>query len=226
MAKKVKGEELVIPEVKKEKFNVKIVGLSPLLVHQFSAKSQTQMLEKQMKKAKTAKEAKNPIADFVYTLHLMNGKDPEDIIETLEEGGAKAGDDVSKYFKDIPVGFPASGFKKAAVGACRNVADAQMTLTRGAFFILPTNSGSDLVKINYNKMIIQQNTVRLNGGSTDIRFRAALHDWSADLSIVSNGNVLSKSQIVNLIDISGFSVGVGDWRPERNGTNGMFQIAR
>ena len=225
MAKKAaKGEELVIPMIKKENFKVKIVGLSPLLVHQFSAKSQTQMLEKQMKKAKTAREAKNPIADFVYTLHLMNGKDPEAIIKTLEDKDVKVGEDVSKYFKKIPVGFPASGFKKAAVGACRNVADAQMTMARGAFFILPDDG--DLVEINYNKMVIQQNTVRLNGGSTDIRFRAALHDWSADLKITCNGNILSKSQVCNLIDISGFSVGVGDWRPEKNGTNGMFQIAR
>jgi hypothetical protein len=29
---------------------------------------------------------------------------------------------------------------------------------------------------------------------------------------------------VNLFNVAGFAVGVGEWRPERDGSNGMFHV--
>jgi hypothetical protein len=40
-----------------------------------------------------------------------------------------------------------------------------------------------------------------------------------------NANVLSAAQIVNLFNTAGFGVGIGEWRPEKDGQFGMFHVA-
>ena len=55
--------------------------------------------------------------------------------------------------------------------------------------------------------------VRLNGKSADIRHRACFEDWEVTLNVEFNPVALSAEQICNLIDMGGFSVGIGDWRP-------------
>jgi hypothetical protein len=44
-------------------------------------------------------------------------------------------------------------------------------------------------------------------------------------TIQFNANVISAEQIVNLLTLAGFGVGVGEWRPERNGSFGRFHVA-
>jgi len=64
----------------------------------------------------------------------------------------------------------------------------------------------------------------LGNGAADIRYRPEFDPWSVDLEIKYNAAVLSAEQIVNLVNLAGFSVGVGDWRPEKSGTHGTFHI--
>jgi hypothetical protein len=40
-----------------------------------------------------------------------------------------------------------------------------------------------------------------------------------------NANVMSAEQILNLFSTAGFAVGVGEWRPERDGQFGRFHVA-
>jgi hypothetical protein len=53
MATKKNEVQVVIPEIKLQQAQIRIVGTSPLVVHKFSEKAKRQMLEKQMKTAKT-----------------------------------------------------------------------------------------------------------------------------------------------------------------------------
>ena len=39
-------------------------------------------------------------------------------------------------------------------------------------------------------------------------------------------STLSPEQMLNLFETAGFAVGVGEWRPERDGRNGLFHVAR
>jgi hypothetical protein len=39
-----------------------------------------------------------------------------------------------------------------------------------------------------------------------------------------NPNVLSVEQIINLFNVAGFAIGVGEWRPQKDGSNGMFHV--
>lgn len=118
-------------------------------------------------------------------------------------------------------GFPASGFKKAMVNACSHVSGITKVLARGAFYVM-----GDYITILKAKPQMRTDFVRIgNGRSADIRYRGEFVGWEAELAIRYNANVISAEQILNLLATAGFSIGVGDWRPEKDGTHGMFTIS-
>jgi hypothetical protein len=205
-AKQDVGIEL--PPLQIQLMEVTVVGDSPLIVHAWSEKAKKEMLGKQMKAAKMAKEAKDPRADFESSLYRL-------------------GDGF---------GFPSIGFKAAAVTACTSVAGITKVAARQAFHILGENidvNGAfegtkarvNLVRINGGAPSMREDMVRVGMGTADLRYRGEFADWHAKLLVRYNANVLSESQILNIINVAGFAVGVGEWRPEKDGMNGMFHVA-
>jgi len=136
-------------------------------------------------------------------------KDPEqeffDSLYPLSEGG---------------YGFPAVAFKSAAVDACSHVSKITKVVARGAFHII-----GDMVPI-IGTPTPRSDMVRIGMGTADIRIRGEFRTWSVVLRIRYNANVLSAEQIVHLFNTAGFAIGVGEWRPQREGSFGMFHVAR
>ncbi|PRD42132.1 hypothetical protein C5748_18465 [Phyllobacterium phragmitis] len=198
-----------LPKLDIRLMEVTIVGDSPLIVHAWSEKAKREMLGKQMKEAKGAKEAKDPKADFDSSLYR------------LSDGG---------------YGFPSIGFKAAAVTACTSVAGITKIAARQAFHILGedvdvqgafegTKARNNLVRIYGGEPSMREDMVRVGMGTADLRYRGEFADWHAKILVRYNANVLSESQILNIINVAGFAVGVGEWRPERDGMSGMFHVA-
>lgn len=168
-----------------------LVGDSPLIVHAWSEKAKRAMLDKQMKKATKAKEAKDPDADYEACFYRT---------ETGEYG------------------FPAIGVKAAMVSAARFVDGMKMTVLRGAFHI-----DAELLPI-IGTPRRREDMVRVGMGTADIRYRPEFPAWKMPVAIKFNSNVISAEQIANLINEAGFGVGIGEWRPERNGSYGRFHV--
>jgi len=225
MAAKEDERRVVIPKLNSKEYRLGIKSTSQLILHRFSDKSKQQMLQKQIKTAGIGREAKDPIADFVNALHLFEEEDGirQKLYERLHKASVVPPCDVTKFFKGVGFGFPADGFKKAAVDACRNT-DLPMTVARGAFFILEDDHNG-LVEIKARRVIIREDVVRLQRNTADIRFRGGLDEWTAKLRIRLNPDVLSPEQVVSLVHLSGFAVGVGDWRPAKSGSYGMFEVS-
>lgn len=114
--------------------------------------------------------------------------------------------------------FPATAFKKAAVDACSQVSGIHKTLARSAFHVV-----GDQILVN-GKPRMRSDMVRVANGSPMERFRAEIPQWKVVLTIRYNQNVLARAQILNLFNTAGFGVGVGEWRPQKNGTFGMFHV--
>jgi hypothetical protein len=114
-------------------------------------------------------------------------------------------------------GFPAIGFKAAMVRAGTYL-DLKMTFLRGAFHV-----PGELVKIE-GEPKMREDMVRLQGSTADIRYRGEFFPWAAELPIIFNARVISAEQLANLVLTAGFSVGVGEWRPERDGSYGMWEM--
>lgn len=193
-------QTIALPALRINRLKLHLKGISPLLTHRFSEKAKKEMRDKQQKKARNAKEAKDPHACFMEAKHLdKNGKDA----------------------------VPVLAFKNAIVSAARYADDLKMTVLRGALFVhgdTRGENGEQLVTLNFADCIMREDTVRIGMGTTDLRYRPEYHDWSVDLVIEYNSSVLTPSQIVNLVNLAGFSVGICEWRPERDGQHGRFAV--
>jgi hypothetical protein len=192
MAKESKNEsEITIARPNIVTVNVGIVGSSPLIVHQWSEKAKEEMLAKQTKKAKGAKEAKDPDQQYRDSLYICD---------------------------DGEYGFPSTGVKKAVVRGGTYI-DQWMTFLRGAFHVI-----GEMIPID-GEPRMREDMVRLNGGKTaDIRYRPEFPKWSSTVPVELNASVLSVEQLANLFYIGGFAVGIGEWRPERDGEFGRFTV--
>jgi len=201
--KKSEAKEITIPAIEIQTFDLRIVGDSPLIVHAWSEKAKKEMLDKQMKKAAKGREAKNPFADFCDSLYWLTEK-PEN--PTM--------DDVLK----AKFGFPVIAFKSAAVdGGYQSGVTANKTTSRGAFHVIGEFAEIEGVPI------MREDAVRIVG-TADIRYRGEFKEWATTLTIRFNSNAMSLEQIANLFNIGGFGVGVGEWRPQKDGSNGMFHV--
>lgn len=206
-----KNEKTIeIPAIDIQEFKITLVGDSPLIVHKFSEKTKREMLEKQMKKAKSKKDnTKNPVRDFVESMYWLS-EEPKEYTEEAFEQALKNG---------ARFGFPAIAFKSAAVSAGYRAKITKDKVTSyGAFHI-----NSEFAEIEGTPEM-REDMVRIQGSSADIRYRGEFKKWKTTLNIRYNAGVFSMEQIVNLFNLGGFACGVGEWRPEKGGNNGMFHV--
>lgn len=98
-----------IPAMNLKRMVVAIEGQTPLLTNRFGERAMEQIEAKQQKKAKGAKEARDPERDFADALHVIAP---------------------GQY------GFPAVGIKKALVVAGGRFADEKMTHLRGVVNVM------------------------------------------------------------------------------------------
>lgn len=153
-----------------------------------------------MKKAKGAKEARDPAREVAAALYrLPNGK----------------------------YGVPASGVKNCAVSACRFLDSIKMTRAKGSFFVLEDADG--LVELKTKKHLIDERMVSIGTFGNKVkmvRFRPRFDEWSITFKVVYDPDSISAEQLLNLYDRAGFSVGLCEFRPEKSGSYGMFHVKR
>ena len=208
-------EIIEIRPIQIRKATIHIVGDTPLIMHAWSEKAKREMLEKQMKVTKTkAKDAKNPVEDFIRSMYWLTPM-PTDM---TEDGFHAAIDNGARF------GFPVTAFKQAAISAAYRMGWAKDKMSmRGAFFI--DGDENQMLEIKSDAPIMREDMVKVGMGTADIRYRGEFRNWWADLKISFNANgVYSLEQIVNIINAGGYVCGVGEWRPERDGQNGMFKV--
>lgn len=184
---------VTIPPINLQTIEFYVEGLSALIVHAWSDKAIRMIEDKQQKKAKTAREAKNPQEEYEASFY-RNAK--------------------GEY------AFPASGLKACAVDACTFIDGMTKVSARGAFHII-----GDMVKID-GKPRMRTDMVRIGMGTADVRYRGEFPEWKAKLQVQFNANVISAEQILNLFDNAGYSVGIGEWRPQKDGSFGRFRVQR
>lgn len=212
-----KNVELIeIKPIEVKKTTIRVVGDTPLIMHAWSEKAKREMLEKQMKKTKSsAREAKNPVEDFIRSMYWLSPI-PTDM---SEEGFEEAIANGARF------GFPVTAFKQAAISAAYRMGWSKDKMSmRGAFFI--DGDENQMIEIHSEVPIMREDMVKVGMGVADIRFRGEFRNWYADMTISYNTNgQYTLEQIINIINAGGYVCGVGEWRPERDGQYGMFHVA-
>ena len=122
--------------------------------------------------------------------------------------------------EDGSYGFPIIGFKAAAVTACTSIGSMTKVAARQAFHV-----DGEFAVIEGGEPTMREDMVRVGMGTADIRYRGEFKNWWTTISVKYTGNVMSAEQILNLMQTAGFAVGVGEWRPEKDGQFGRFHVA-
>lgn len=214
MATKKENAAIVIPALNIQHVNIRIIGDSPLISHAWSEKAKLMMLQKQTKKATTGKEIRRPAVEFAESLYWLTEK-PN--LSNVSD------DDAQEILRDIipksKFGFPTTAFKAAAIDAAyqQNLVGTKTTL-RGAIHIVGEFAEIEGVPEPREDM------VRIGMGTADLRYRAEFKTWVTKLYIKYNPNAVSLEQLVNFFNYAGFSNGIGDWRPAKDGIYGTFHV--
>lgn len=200
---------ITLPPINIQVMEVTLIGDTPLIVHAWSMKAKREMLDKQMKKAKPGKVAKDPVQDF------------KDSLYKLPDGG---------------FGFPSVAFKDAAATAALSVDGIKKAQVLRAFHVMGeeidvegafegVKMRQNLVRIDGGPPRMREDMVRVGMGTADLRYRGEFSPWHAKVLVRFNANALSTEQILNLFNVGGFAIGVGEWRSEKGGQNGLFHVA-
>lgn len=198
---KQEEQQVKIPGVNLKTARFTIEGTSPLLVNRFSEKAKQEIEDKQLGVAKQKKAFRKPEEEYQGSLYKVPGT------------------------KDV-YGVPSNGLKLMAVSACKYVDGIAQTFCRGAFHVQPGVGGLTPIR---GKPVMDEGMVRIGPFGKKVampRYRGRFDRWEIDIEITYNANVISASQILNLYETSGFAVGLCEWRPEKNGSHGMFKVKR
>lgn len=178
---------------------VRLEGRTGLITHAWSEKAKKQMLDKQQKKNVKAREIRDPEAEYESGFYHFPG------------GG---------------YGFPSIGVKGCLIGIAHKDYGVEKTLIRKAIYVHgePDENGMQLVKIN-GEPKMRQDMVVIGMGTSDLRYRPEFMPWTMDITLDYNADFITADSIVNLLNLAGFGIGLGEWRPEKGGQSGMFGVA-
>jgi hypothetical protein len=218
-------EVITIQPVEKVTAEITIVGETPLIVHAWSEKAKKEMLDAQQGKSKgKKKDFKNPVADFIRSMYWLDGtpeipegateEECEDIFNKAIENGAR-------------FGFPAVAIKKAAVSAAyRQGLTKDKVSANGSFWLTGIEDPEFVVIESDEPPVMREDMVRIGQGTADLRYRGEFKNWKCKcrISYLKNG-VFSLENIISMINLGGFSCGLGEWRTEKGGISGSFSVA-
>jgi len=178
-----------------------------VITNQFSAKAMRQILDAQMKVPGVGKEARNPYEEYMASMYLIKAPTKKDLSDGI-------------------FGFSSIGVKLAmatAAGDLDRFFPAKILRAVQIYTVLipflDQHTGRPAIPH------MRQDYVR-HKGTTSIRFRSAFVDWRLQVPITFNRRVISLEMLVNLAEMAGFGVGIGEWRPPHKGIYGTWQVSR
>ena len=134
------------------------------------------------------------------------------------------------HFDSKTHGFPAAALKKAMLSAIRilnesgNDAVSQIAF-KSMVGVYPAEGHPFLMKLRYKKVERSDSWALLKKTVPIPVSRPCYRDWSCDCVIEFDADVIQPDAVLNLLARAGAQVGIGAWRPESNGNNGIFEIA-
>jgi hypothetical protein len=178
---------------------------SPLVIHAFAEKAKQEIRDKQQKKAKKAKEERNPKAEFEAARYL--------------DGNAREC-------------APLTAIKKALVSAATAFDDLTKVGLRQAVFVMAAGDPSaSLVPIEMHDGtpaigVMREDAVTIGINTRGLTYRPCYDEWQLRVKIEYNPRIVSKEQLLALVDQAGWGVGICEGRPERSSALGWGRFER
>jgi hypothetical protein len=193
---------IVIKRLGTQRLLIPIIGTAPLIMHRWSEKARRELLQSQQgfKKEKTPLD---PVAEYEASAYRIQvDGEPESY------------------------GFPALGFKSATVETFRffDKSVTKVMLQQSLYFkgIFSKSEPMSLIRIE-GEPEMREDIVTVGMG-TQPRYRAMFTEWSATLDVRFVTATLNRDTVLDLVDSGGNFVGVGEWRPEKSGESGTYEV--
>lgn len=189
-----------------------IVGDTPLITHAWSEKAKKEMLGKQIKVVRAAREARDPEGDFQNSLYEMRP---------------------GEY------GFPVTGVKNALLSVSHKDRGIARTAVMSALFLrhemvrlrpAVTDAICDLplIRIWSGPPLMREDMVKIGQGlnkTASLAYRGQFFPWAMRIDAKFNPEILTPDALAFLVTESGMSCGLGEWRNEKKGVFGGFHLA-
>lgn len=196
-----------------KRFDVWIIGDTPLITHSWSEKARLDMLRKQVKAVKAAgRQARNPEEDFQNSLY------------EIREG---------------VYAFPTTATKLALMtaahmdkGISKTAILSNVWLDCSMYKVKPALAGAvcdmPLTRIYGAKPEMREDMVRVGAGmnkTSTLAYRAQFFPWAARIKGRFNPTQVPPEALAFLFDEAGRACGLCDWRNEKRGVFGSFHMA-
>ena len=188
---------ITLEEMQQSVLTTRIIGVTPFIQHKWSEKAIKMMRDKHAGVRVKNRDVRDPEQEF------------RDAAYVCEDGR---------------FGFPAGGVKSCLVGAAHKDIGLEKTLLKKSLFIIPDDPVNNLIALETDDPLMREDTVRVGAGTTDLRYRPEFRNWSMILNFEFDAQALTQQAILNLVQRAGFGIGLGEWRPDKSGEHGRFEV--
>ena len=194
----MKTETIEIKRIETKQVTVKIVGDGDLILNKMNDVSTRQLTDQRKNKAKDM-EVPNEWEQIITAMHWRDGK-PTD----FSEQGL-----IDALMNNAPC-ITAFGLKKSFGDAVvRNEIDKYRTKFDNSLNII---AKGNLVPIKFTEHYVDEKLMSPRTGKPVLVRMNRFSGWSAEFTIQFTENVYSLEQIINIINLAGFGLGIGSGR--------------
>ena len=194
----MKTETIEIKRIETKQVTVKIVGDGDLILNKMNDVSTRQLTDQRKNKAKDM-EVPNEWEQIITAMHWRDGK-PTD----FSENGL-----IDALKNNAPC-ITAFGLKKSFGDAVvRNEIDKYKTKFDNSLNIV---AKGNLIPIKFTEHCVDEKLMSPKKGSPVLVRMNRFSGWSAEFTIQFTENVYSLEQIINIINLAGFGLGIGSGR--------------
>lgn len=178
---------------------------SPLVVHAFAEKAKQEIRDKQQKKAKKSKEERKPTDEYLAARYVD------------AEGRECA---------------PITALKKSIITAATAFDDLTKVGLRQALFVeCVVSPGAALVPIELHDGTpavaeMREDAVTIGINTRGLAYRPEYRQWQLRVRVEFNPRIVSREQLLALVDQAGWGVGICEGRPERSSALGWGRFER
>lgn len=188
--------QVVLKPIKRVCMAFTIVGTSPLIVHAWSEKAKEMMRQKHGGKKTKNRDVRDPQAEMEEACYRTS---------------------------DGRLGISGMALKSSIVTAAHRDIGIERTLVRKAMF-LRCDDPNKIVPLIADTPTLREDMVRVGIGSADLRYRPMWSEWAVESEWHIDADLLTTEDVLTLVDRAGFGVGIGEWRPEKGGEFGRFEV--
>ena len=199
MAKKIVEKTIEVQAITPKRIIVTIEGDSDLILNKMNDVSTRQLTDQRKDKAKNL-EKPNEWEMIITAMHWLNGK-PEEFSEKS----------LIDALKNNAPCLTAFGLKKSfGQAVVRNEIDTYATKFDASVNVI--GKGDGLVPITFVEHHVDEKLMSPKRGAPVLVRLNRFSGWKADIEVSYIDNVYGEDQIVNIINLAGFGIGIGSGR--------------